>query len=53
MYVRRYTTRGGVNRYRNMVYVARPVISGSCRFNSFVFDEIYHDFAPGNWLRRN
>jgi hypothetical protein len=53
MYVHRYTPRSGVNRYRNKVYVARPVIIGSYRFNPFVFDEIYHDFAPGNWLRRN
>jgi Protein of unknown function (DUF2490) len=53
MYVRRYTPWGGLNRYRNKVYVARSVIIGSYRFNSFVFDEIYHDFAPGNWLRRS
>jgi hypothetical protein len=25
----------------------------SCRFNPFVFDEIYHDFAFGTRLRRN
>jgi hypothetical protein len=53
MYVRRYTPGGGINRYRNKVYIARPVSIGSYRFNPFAFDEIYHDFAPGNWLRRN
>jgi hypothetical protein len=53
MYARRFTPVGDVDRYRNKVYVAREVSVGTYRCTPFMFDEIYHDFAPGNWLRRN
>jgi hypothetical protein len=53
MYVRRFTSTGDLNRYRNKVYLARSIAVGTYRCSPFVFDEIYHDFAPGNWLRRN
>lgn len=53
MYVRRFTPSSEINRYRNRVYAAHPLSFGSYRVNPFVFDEVYHDFAPGDWLRRN
>jgi hypothetical protein len=53
MYVRRFTPTGDVNRYRNKIYVARQLSLGSYRCSPFIFDEVYHDFAPGGWLRRN
>ena len=53
MYVRRFTPKGDLNRYRNKVYLSRPISVGSYRCSPFLFDEVYHDFAPGNWLRRN
>jgi hypothetical protein len=53
MYVRRFTPTGDVNRYRNKIYVARQLSFGSYRCSPFIFDEVYHDFAPGGWLRRN
>jgi hypothetical protein len=53
MYARRFSPTGGVNRYRNKVFVGRQIAVGTYRCSPFVFDEIYHDFAPGNWLRRN
>jgi len=53
MYVRRFTATGEVNRYRNKIYVAHPVSFGSYRVTPFVFDEVYHDFLPGKWVRRN
>ena len=53
MYVRRFTPAGGVNRYRNKAYLARQLSVGTYRCSVFVFDEVYHDFAPGHWLRRN
>jgi hypothetical protein len=53
MYVRRFTPTGDVDRYRNKVFVGRQIAVGTYRCSPFVFDEIYHDFAPGNWLRRN
>jgi hypothetical protein len=53
MYVRRFTPTGEVDRYRNKVYVAREVSVGTYHCTPFMFDEIYHDFAPGNWFRRN
>jgi hypothetical protein len=52
-YVRRFTPTSQINRYRNKIYVSRPLSLGSYRLNPFVFDEVYHDFAPGKWLRRN
>ncbi len=53
MYARRFTPAGDVDRYRNKVFVGREISVGTYRCSPFVFDEIYHDFAPGNWLRRN
>jgi hypothetical protein len=53
MYVRRFTPTGDVDRYRNKVFVGREIAVGTYRCTPFLFDEIYHDFAPGNWLRRN
>ena len=53
MYVRRITPIGDVDRYRNKVFAGRQIAVGTYRCPPFVFDEIYHDFAPGNWLRRN
>lgn len=53
MYVRRYTATGDVNRYRNKIYLAHPLSFGSYKVTPFVFDELYHDFLPGKWLRRN
>ncbi len=53
MYVRRFTPTGDLNRYRNRIYLAHPLSFGSYKVTAFVFDEVYHDFAPGKWLRRN
>src|SRR6516165_5268342 len=53
MYVRRFTPTSEFNRYRNKIYVSHPLSLGSYRVSPFVFDEVYHDFAPGKWLRRN
>lgn len=53
MYVRRFTPTSEINRYRNRVYAGHPLSFGSYKVNPFVFDEVYHDFAPGDWLRRN
>lgn len=53
MYARRITPSGNVNRYRNRISVARTLSAGAYRFTPFVFDEVYHDAAPGPWLRRN
>jgi hypothetical protein len=53
MYVRRFTPTGDVNRYRNKIYLSRSLSFGSYKVNPFFFDEVYHDFLPGNWLRRN
>lgn len=53
MYVRRFTPTSEVNRYRNKIYAAHPLSFGSYKVNPFIFEEVYHDFAPGKWLRRN
>jgi hypothetical protein len=53
MYVRRFTPTSQINRYRNKFYVSHPLSLGSYKVNPFVFDEVYHDFAPGKWPRRN
>ena len=53
MYVRRFTTTSEINRYRNKFYVAHSLSVGSYKVNPFVFEEVYHDFVPGKWLRRN
>ena len=53
MYVRRFTPFGDVNRYRNKIYAAHPISFGGYKANAFVFEEIYHDFLPQKWLRRN
>jgi hypothetical protein len=53
MYVRRFTPTGEVNRCRNKIYLARPLSFGSYKVTPVVFDEVYHDFLPGRWLRRN
>lgn len=53
MYVRRFTPTSDINRYRNKIYLAHPLSFGSYKVNPFVFEEVYHDFAPGKWLRRN
>jgi hypothetical protein len=53
MYVRRFTPTSEVNRYRNKIYVGHPLSLGSYKVNPFVFEEGYHDFVPGPWLRRN
>jgi hypothetical protein len=42
-----------VNRYRNRIYVAHPISLGRFKANAFIYDEVFHDFLPGNWLRRN
>jgi hypothetical protein len=53
MYVRRFTATGDFNRYRNKIYLSHPLSFGSYTVTPFVFDEVYHDFLPGKWLRRN
>ena len=53
MYVRRFTPTSEINRYRNKIYVGHPLSLGSYKVNLFVFEEVYHDFMPGKWLRRN
>lgn len=53
MYVRRFTPTGDVNRYRNRIYISHPLSLGSYKVTPFFFDEVYHDFLPENWLRRN
>ena len=53
MFVRRFPPTSENNRYRNKVYVGHPLLLGSYKVNPFVFDEVYHDFVPGKWLRRN
>ena len=53
MYVRRFAPTSEINRYRNKIYVAHPLSLGSYKVNAFVFEEVYHDFVPGKWLRRN
>jgi len=53
MYVRRFTPASEINRYRNRIYVGHQLSFGSYKVNPFVFEEVYHDFAPGKWLRRN
>jgi Protein of unknown function (DUF2490) len=53
MYVRRFTPTGEVNRYRNRLYIAHPLSLGSYKVTPFWFDEVYHDFQSGSWLRRN
>ena len=53
MYVRRFTPTSEFNRYRNKIYVSHPLSLGSYKVNPFVFEEVYHDFVPGPWLRRN
>jgi hypothetical protein len=53
MYVRRFTPTSEINRYRNKFYVAHPLSFGSYKVNPFVFEEVYHDFVPGKWPRRN
>jgi Protein of unknown function (DUF2490) len=53
MYVRRFTPTSEINRYRDKVYVSHPLSLGSYKVNPFVFEEVYHDFVPGKWLRRN
>jgi hypothetical protein len=53
MYVRRFTPAGDVNRYRNRIYVSRQVSLGAYKVSPFILDEVYHDFLPQKWLRRN
>ena len=53
MYADRHTPRGQVNRYRNRLYVAHPISISNYKANVFVYDEVFHDFGPGKWLRRN
>jgi Protein of unknown function (DUF2490) len=53
MYVRRFTPTGDVNRYRNKIYISHPLALGSYKVSPFIFDEVYHDFLPQKWLRRN
>ena len=53
MYVREFTSTGGVNSYRNRVYLARKFIVGSYAFTPFVFDEVHHDFVIGNLVSSN
>ena len=53
MYVRRLTPTSEINRYRNKIYVGHPLSLGSYKVNPFVFEEVYHDFVSGPWLRRN
>jgi hypothetical protein len=53
MYVRRFTPTDDLNRYRNKIYLAKPLSAGQFKCSPFFFDEVYHDFAPGKWLRRN
>jgi len=53
MYARRFAPTGDVDRYRNKFFVGREIAVGNYSCSPFVFDEIYHDFAKGTWLRRN
>ena len=53
LYVDRYTPAGQVNRYRNRIYVSHPISFGRYKAHAFVYDEVFHDFVPGKWLRRN
>jgi hypothetical protein len=53
MYVRRFTPVSEVNRYRNKIYVAHALSFDSYQVSPFIFEEVYHDFVPGKWLRRN
>lgn len=53
MYVSRFTPTGEVNRYRNRIYASRQVSFGTYKATLFVFEEVYHDFLPQRWLRRN
>lgn len=53
MYVRRFTPTGNVNRYRNKIYLSHSLSFGSYKVYPFFFDEVYHDFLPEKWLRRN
>jgi len=53
MYVRRFTPTSEIHRYRNKIYVGHALSLGSYSVNPFVFEEVYHDFVPGKWLRRN
>lgn len=53
MYVRRFPPTSEINRYRNKIYVGHPLSLGSYKVNPFVFEEVYHDFVPGKWPRRN
>lgn len=53
MYVRRFTPTEDVDRYRDKVFVGREIAVGTYHCSPFAFDEVYHDFASGNWLRRN
>ena len=53
MYVRRFTPTSEINRYRNKIYITHTFSLGSYKVNPFVFEEVYHDFVPGKWLRRN
>src|SRR5262249_49444872 len=53
MYVRRFTPMSEISRYRNKIFVSHRLSVGSYTVNPFVFEELYHDFVPGKWLRRN
>src|SRR5579864_5528687 len=53
MYTSRFAPTGEVNRYRNRIYATRPVSFGSYKVNPFVYEEVFHDFLPQRWLRRN
>jgi hypothetical protein len=53
MYVRQFTSAGGVNSYRNRVYLGRKFILGSYTFTPFVFDEVHFNFASGNRMTSN
>jgi hypothetical protein len=51
LYARRFRPTGGINRYRNRIQVAHPLVLGKHSLNVFAFDEGYYDWAHGGWIR--
>jgi hypothetical protein len=51
MYVRRFRPTGDINRYRNRLQVAHPLKIMQNSVNAFIFDEVYHDWGKGGWIR--
>ena len=53
MYVHQFTPTGGINGYRNRVYLGRQFRFESYTFTPFVFDEVHYDFVIGNLVSSN